>query len=141
MKWVSLQDNQVQRLGLPANARCRGWACGRVLARCSSDAMLMVHWRGALVCNGARGAILEVDPLPLVLLDLWLDPPPWAQPHGHRYHMADSVPPLMLPLPLCLLQPPICLPMCKWAATCLAPVGPLCSYHPWNLRTSKLSEL
>ena len=133
----------MQRLGLPANARCGRWADGRVLAGCSCGAVLMVSWRGALArCSGARGAMLEVDPLPSVLFDLWVDLPPWAQPHGHCYHVADGAPPLMLPpLPPCLLQPPVCLPMQKWAAIHLAAVGPLCSNHPWNPRASKLSEL
>lgn len=84
MEWVSLQDSQVWRLGLPAHGRCGGWADGRVLAGCSCDAVLMVSWRGVQAwCSGARGAMLEVDPLPLVL-DLWVDPSPWAshqQPH------------------------------------------------------------
>lgn len=104
-------------------ASCGGWAHSRVLAGCSCNTALMVSWKGALeYCSGAKGAMLEVDPLQLVLLDLWVDPPPWA-PH-HQWHEQW---PLLLcgwwcPCWHCLLQSPVCLLMQKWAATCLAAV-------------------
>lgn len=56
---------------------------------------------------------------------------------GHHYHVADGVPPPTLsPLPPRLPQLPICLPTQKWAATCLAAVGPPSFNQPWKPRAS-----
>ena len=131
MERVSPQGGWVRRLGLPANSRCGGWATCSCSAGHFCDTAAMVSWREALAWHrGARAAVLEVDPLPSVLLHLWVDPSPWAPNH--------LKPP---PLPLWFLQPHIFSPaMQRWASTYFA-LGSFVSSRPWNLRASKLSEL
>jgi len=79
---VSLQDDKIRRLGLPANAGCGGRAHGGALAGRCGDVAAMESWRGPLSwCSCAGEAVLEVDPLPLTFLDLRVHPPPWAPHH------------------------------------------------------------
>lgn len=129
-------------------ARSRGWADGRVLAGWSCDATAMVSWRGALAqCSGAKGAMLDVSPLPLVLLELQMDPPAW-DPHHQPHERWPSLPcsswsspPRPPPLPLWHLQPSLFSATPRWATTHLADLGPLASKHSWHERVSKLSKL
>ena len=112
---MSPQDSQAWRPGLPANGRCGSRAAH------SWDAAAMVSWRRALAqCSGARGAMLEVDPIPSVLLDLQVDPPPQA-----LLILASF-------LQLCIFFHPTQ----RWAL-----LLELVSRHPWNPMALKLSEL